>query len=70
MANLPWVSTDFVRRYPELGFSRGDEIKLDGDQIAAYAISVIEFVKTTDKYLCSRYNSRIKKSDSGQGSVE
>ena len=53
------VSNDFVRRHSELGYSRGDEIKLDGDQIAAYAISVIEFVKTTDGYFCSRYNAQI-----------
>jgi hypothetical protein len=57
------VSTDFVRRHSELGFSRGDEIKLDGDQITSYAISVIEFVKTTDKYFCFRYKSQSEKSD-------
>ena len=49
------VNPEFKRRHPDLSDAIGTTIQVNGTQIGSFALNVISFVNTTDRFLARRY---------------
>ncbi len=54
------ITPDFVRYHPSLGYKAGDKLKLSFAVVDRYSDQVGKFVKTTDAFLCNRYNVGVR----------
>lgn len=53
------VNQDFLDHHPDLGYKIGEDIKVDGDFVRDYAIAVISFCKTVDRFFHARYKEEM-----------